>query len=141
MYSCTQNTLSHSFFSCAQFVRVCCQMVIVTFAHLAWLKSKMKHCASSKIVHTIAQHVVHYTFDDQDTFTWHLRSLLHKDTTCLNFLHLSSETNPFPYPQEASIGYLAEPSTFTLHKCFCACILCVFFVTCGDTDVQIVRFT
>ena len=53
---CAQNTLSHAFCSCAQFVRVCCQAVIA-ITHLVWLKSKMRSAQQR------------YTFNDQHTCT------------------------------------------------------------------------
>ena len=85
--------------------------------HLAWLKSKMKHCASSKFVQTIAQHVAHYTFDEWHTSTWHLQSFLHTDTTTSTCSHfLSSETELCHDPQQVSIGYLADPTNFTGYK-------------------------
>ena len=48
----TQNTLSHTFFSCSQLVRV----VIVT----PLLKAQVQD--EALCAHIIAQHVVHYTF-------------------------------------------------------------------------------
>ena len=73
----------------------------------------MKHCASSKTVHTIAQHVVHCTFDERHTFTWHLHSFPHNDTTLTSSNFLSSEINTCADPREVSIGYLADPTTRT----------------------------
>ena len=54
-------------------------------------------------------------FDERYTFTWHLHSVLHNDTTYLNFLSsnfLSCETDPCNKPQQVSIGYLAFTTTF-----------------------------
>ena len=52
----------------------------------------MKHCALSKLVHTISRHVKHYTLDEQHTCTWHLHSFPSfpsDDTTYLGFLQPS----------------------------------------------------
>ena len=80
---CKQYTVRAHFFSCKP------QSL---FSHLAGLKSKMKHCALSKLVHTISRHVRHYTLDEQHTCTWHLHSFPSfpsDDTTYLGFLQPS----------------------------------------------------
>ena len=73
---CTQNTLPHALFSCAQLVRLLSSLIL----HFAWLKSRWSIVRRPKIIHTIVQHVVQYTFDEQHTFTWHLHSFFHNDT-------------------------------------------------------------
>ena len=39
----------------------------------------MKHCASSKTVHTTSCHVTCHTFVEQHTSTWHMHTFLSSD--------------------------------------------------------------
>ena len=78
----------------------------------------MKPCALSKSVHTISRHVIHYTFDEQHTFTLApaLLSFSTKRPTSTSSNFLSGEIEPCADPIHVSIGYLAEPATFTSYE-------------------------
>ena len=87
-------------------MRTACQIVIVT--HSTSCLAQVQDEALC-----VVQNSSHCTFDERHTFTWHLHSFPHNDTTLTSSNFLSSETNPCADPQEVSIGYLADPTTRT----------------------------
>ena len=69
----------------------------------------------SKIVHTIAQHVVHHTFDE--AAHCHLSPALlpsqRHDLPQLPLTSFPARLIPATIHKKVSIGYLADPTTFT----------------------------
>ena len=89
---------AHTFFSCAVCQRSCprllSQFILQVVSHLVigsahtrassttW---SLEHCVLPKSVHVTARHVIRHILDERLTFTWHMHSVFHSDTTNVCF--------------------------------------------------------
>ena len=105
-------TLSQTFFSCAQLVRVWCHVVVTRFS------SCLAQVQALCIVHSLHPlgtcHVTPLMTRTPSSGTCTPFTTTRPTSTSSNFL--SRETNPCADPQQMSTCYLADPTTFTFQE-------------------------
>ena len=80
---------------------------------VAQAQHEVRYIVLPKSVHVTSRHVLHYTFDEQHTFTCTPSfSTIRPTSISSNFL--PGEIEPCADPRHVSIGCLADPITFTL---------------------------
>ena len=122
---------SHTFFSCAQLVSVCCpgrrRQQDTHFASCLAQDEALCIVHCPKVFATKSRHVIHDTFDVQHTSPWHFHSFLSHDTTYLNF-PCADPRHPQPL-QDAGCGQplpqlYASFAQAVACKLICSALLC-----------------